>query len=67
MQNLDVPTIMGHTRSGKRAILKQVLLECAKIIGAIQSVTREELNEIFRKVLTKACKESVMVFIHSFV
>jgi hypothetical protein len=67
VQNLDVPAIMVHVRSEKQAILKQALLESAKIVGAIQSVTREELDEIFRKALTKACKTSVMAFIHSFV
>jgi hypothetical protein len=66
-QNLDVPAIMVHVRSGKQAILKQALLECAKIVGAVQSVTIEEPDEIFRKAFTKTCKESVMAFINSFV
>jgi hypothetical protein len=67
VQNLDIPAIMTHVRSEKQAILKSALLECAKIVGAMPSATRDEVDAIFKRSLARACKASVAEFIHRFV
>jgi hypothetical protein len=67
VQNLDVPAIMSHVRSEKQAILKNALMECAKIVGSMASATRDEVDSIFKMALMRSCKASVSEFIHRFV
>jgi hypothetical protein len=67
VHNLDIPAIMNHIRQEKQAILKRALVATASIVSAVPAITREELDQIYKKALIRTCKSSVTEFIRSFV
>jgi hypothetical protein len=67
VHNLDIPAVMNYIRQEKQKILKTSIIATARIVAAIPAVTRDELDQIYRKALVRTCKSSITDFIRSFV
>jgi chromosome segregation ATPase len=66
VRELDVPAIMNFVRQERQNLLGRAIEATAQVVGSMKEVTREELNEIFKKSLDVTAKAAVVEFIRSY-
>ena len=67
VSTLDVSTIMTEIRLKRPKILRDVLMATANLIGQMQTVTKEQVDNAYRVALRQKCRQAVTEAIENYV
>ena len=66
IQTLQVRTVLDNIQAHKNEIISKTLIEMAKLVQKLTTVSRNDINEMFSISLIKNIKDQIHVFIQEF-